>query len=111
MQPLFLWKLTKNGNHKYDTYTSAIVAARDVDAARKIHPHPGHKGAMWWIPRDGRLREESWTSETPNEKMPNWWYDHFCDWVHPSCVDAEKIGIVLGNYEDGDVIDSSFVHG
>lgn len=33
-----LWKISQNQNTGYDTYCSAVVAAKTEDAARKIHP-------------------------------------------------------------------------
>ncbi len=35
---LFLWKLSQDVNNEYETYSSAVVVARDADSARQVHP-------------------------------------------------------------------------
>ena len=39
-----LYKISQNVNTDYDTYDSAVVCAKDEEAAKRIHPMSGEKG-------------------------------------------------------------------
>ncbi len=52
-----LYLLTQDVNDDWDTYQGAVVAARDEDDARSIHPRGDHvwKNDNWCGPEDVRV--------------------------------------------------------
>jgi hypothetical protein len=67
---LSLYLISQNVNNDWDTYDSAVVAARDEDDAKHISPDPYADDD--WYEREGRSK--------------------FLDWCHPEDVKVEYIG-------------------
>lgn len=91
-----LFRISQNVNDGYDTYDSAIVAAPDTEAARRVSPSAfyewdGERGT--WVFRFADGREEPWG---------------FCDWWAPSPdqVNVEYIGEAADNVPAGVVLAS-----
>lgn len=59
-----LWFIKQTVNDGYDTYDSAVVAAKDEDTARRMHPNPHPPGdykieldlMVWAKPEDVEVK-------------------------------------------------------
>lgn len=74
-----IYLLTQDENNHYDTYDSMVVAASSEEAARNVNPSIYGWGS----------RYTGWASKPEN-------------------VNVELIGIATRDYEDGEIILSSF---
>jgi len=78
-----------------DTYKSAVVVARDEDAARLIHPDPD----TFWDARAG-----GWMDKASARKLP-WWLRR--DWpASPVSVSVELLGVADPQRSEGLVVSS-----
>lgn len=96
-----LYLLTQNECKGYDTYSSAVVAAPDEDAARKTHP--GDRNLYWgYAPEWYRSVEpdEGWFS-------PSGFHDRSDSWPSPNHVKAQYIGEAADGVAQG-IICASF---
>lgn len=81
-----LWLITPNQPLGHDTYDSAVVAAKTMEDAQKVHPSSLHES-----------NESAWE-----------WSKKYGDWVHqPDQVTAELIG-TTNKYTAGQVVIASF---
>jgi len=88
---LKLWKIYQDVNGRYDTFDSAVVVAKDADAARLVHPGgiDGWDGTKWKNPTSSYV-------------------SYYSDWAPPQNVGVSLIGLALPNATDGEVICASF---
>jgi hypothetical protein len=82
---LSLYRISQNVNNDWDTYDSAVVAARDEDDAKHISPHP--------------YADDDWYESTYRYA--------FSDWCRPEDVEVEYIGKASPDISRG-VVCSSF---
>lgn len=87
-----LWLISQSVNNGYDTYDSAVVAAPDEQAARRINP----SGEVW--------RDNGWHWQTQDGS----WERAYAGgaWTTPDHVTATLIG--QGKHKSGTVICASF---
>lgn len=88
-----LYKIWQEVNQEYDTYDSAVVAAKTIDDARLVHPS-GYKwnGNSWIHTRaDG--------SECEMDGI-------YSSWCNPKDVSAELIGNALDTTETSVIVAS-----
>jgi len=92
-----LYLISQSVNGGYDTYDSAVVAAKSEDAAQKVSPseyYVWHDDGGWHFKySDGSEKAEG---------------AHRYDWAEPSKVKAELIGVAVDGTEAGTVICASF---
>jgi hypothetical protein len=89
-----LWHISQDQCNDYDTYSDAVVAAPDEDAARTIHPD----GAIW-ASKKGAPFASGWSEGEPSR------WGCWCD--SPHLVTARLIGDAVPGTEIG-VICASF---
>ncbi len=90
-----LWLISQKANCGYDTYDSAVVAADEIEEARRTHPGGIYQwdGAEWSRPNpSGYVSKEGELGAT---------------WAHPSHVHIELIGDAAPDTKAG-VICASF---
>lgn len=104
-----LYLLTQNDNTGYDTYDSAVVAAKDETQARSIHP--GRSGERARVDLERDLWEEySWTIDGEEVSTEKSWQpmDKYSGWTqNPSKVKVKLIGTAKPRTKAG-VICASF---
>lgn len=88
----YLWKISQNKNNDYDTYSDAVVIARNEEEAKSLHPDGIYVYKF--------LLEEGWYHGDHK------WSAH--DWVDFKDVKCERIGIADAQFEKPDVIIASF---
>lgn len=81
-EPLNLYRLTQTQRRGYDTYDSVIVAAKDEESAKKIHP-----SVLTGWPEHSLFCNRSW-----------------CD--NPEYVTVELIGSASTNITEGVILAS-----
>jgi hypothetical protein len=92
---LSLYLISQNVNNDWDTYDSAVVAARDEDDAKHINPD-GYMEEGWWKNDDQPYEFTSWSKPRA-----------FLGWCHPEDVKVEYIGKASPDIARG-VVCSSF---
>ena len=129
-EPLKLYKLSRSENAPatYDTYTNAIVIARNEDEAKFIHPRTGDHDFTspdkpWWEWGGGRwgtsstctefsTRQEAYDRDismlSQQECPPHYLGPHCSDWPHPAYVRAAHLSDYYGDEKAGCVASSSY---
>jgi arylsulfatase A-like enzyme len=97
---LFLISQDENGG--YDTYDSAVVAAEDEEAARKIHPT--WDGEIYYVWNE---ELQHWANKATPDK-PSWrWYGFgTADWTAPKNVNVKYLGEAAEGIETGCICSS-----
>ena len=93
METLNIYKIWTDNWLGYDTFDSAIVVARDEEAARHIHPNGTTRG---------------WNEETGC--YDKWWYESdetLESWTMPENVNVVLVG-TTDFFEEGTVLCASF---
>lgn len=85
---LGLYLIRQDVNRGYDTFDSAVVVARNDEAARMVHPI-----AIW---------------EIGLEPGSNPFKDNIDFWCEPEKVQVERIGVAAVGLKPGEVICASF---
>ena len=85
-----LYKISQDENCGYDTYDSAVVAAKSEAAAREIHP-------------------ESMNASETGACLDTMWGDNFYTWaISPESVTVRLLGKAVKGTVEG-VISTSFI--
>ncbi len=79
-----IWKISQEDNNGYDTYDSAVVAAKSENIARNINPSNGNP-----------MTEKNWSDQ----------WSEWCD--SPEKVTVELIGTAVKGAKEG-IICASF---
>lgn len=90
---IYLWRISQTKNLGWDTYESAVVAARTEVDARHIHPDADRTAALIW---NGSQWVESGTARAMGND----------EWVPPTAVTAVLIGTAAERIEPGVVLAS-----
>ena len=91
---LNLYLISQTVNDDYDTFDSAVVAARDEEDARSIHPASSWLG-MSYIPTVTQTAKEA---EEEKEKHV---HNEDCTWTTRENVEVRLIGIGSPNIKRG----------
>ena len=85
-----IYRISQTENRGYDTYSDAVVVAKNEEEAKRIHPSNAsyHKGE-WW-------RETQWS------------LDGTGTWSHPDNVKVELVGKANKSFTEPQVICASF---
>ena len=79
-EKLHIYRLSQTVNNDYDTYDSMVVAAEDIDTAKRIVPTREYPGRIIPIP-DNKLKIV--------EEPTAWGED---DWANPAFIKVEYLG-------------------
>ena len=86
-----LYLISRKGRGGYDTFSDAVVVAKNMSDASMIHPNGRyHWGDGKWVGADDQDHESDDT------------------WVHPGSVNVVLIGVAIEDAEESLVICSSF---
>ena len=91
-----LFLISQNVNRGYDTYDSAVVAATDEEAARRIHP-----GDESYIYSEGRWYYIDFSGTLQKAYTPDWAPSPKDVQVKYLGVTNREVGIVLASFNAG----------
>ena len=91
---LNLYLISQTVNNYYDTFDSAVVAARDEEDAKSIHPV-----FTSWL--DGHVPTVTQTAKEAEEEKEKQGYNNDDTWTTRENVDVKLIGICSPNIKRG----------
>jgi hypothetical protein len=91
---LNLYLISQNVNNDYDTFDSAVVAARDADDAKSIHPISSWLGM-------GHMPTVTQTAKEAKEEKEKHGYNNDDTWTTREHVKVKLIGICSPDVKRG----------